>query len=161
MAIPALGDDGGGVEGAGFAVAGGVVGVDVVVAAEQSNDVVGGGVVQPHARFVLVRTAYELGLSAHTHQPGPLAMAADVLRGSAAWKHDTVVAAVVEGEAISVDEAWAAATPAETPPMIPPIAAASVGDIPAAVPPNRPPSPAMIAAAIEAGKASVPDGKSI
>ena len=42
--------------------------------------------------------------------------------------------------------------------MIPPIAAAGVGDIPAAVPPNRPPSPAMIAAAIEAGKASVPDG---
>ena len=37
--------------------------------------------VQPHARSVLVRTAYDLGLSPHTHQPGPLAMAAHVLRG--------------------------------------------------------------------------------
>ena len=45
--------------------------------------------------------------------------------------------------------------------MITPMAAEVAGDIPLAVPPNWPPLPAMIAAEIEAGRASVPVGKSI
>lgn len=71
-----------------------------------------------------------------------------------------MAAAVVEGDVVSVDEAFPAA-PACIPPMIAPMAAEVVGDTPLAVPPNWPPLPAMIAAEIEAGRASVPVGKSI
>lgn len=86
MAIPALG----GVvvvvvvEGVGLVVAGARSDADVMVAAGQSNDVVGGNVVQPHAGSVLACTGYEFGESPHTHQPGLLAMAAQVFWGSAA-----------------------------------------------------------------------------
>ena len=87
MAMPALG----GVivvvfavEGVGSVAADIILGADVIVEAGQSNDVVGGKVVQPHAGSVLVCTGYELGEFLHTHQPGPLAMALQVFWGSAA-----------------------------------------------------------------------------
>ena len=62
---------------------------------------------------------------------------------------------------MSVDEMLPDA-PACIPPIIAPMAAEVVGDIPpVAVPPNWPPLPAIMAAEIEAGKASVPVGRSI
>ena len=88
-------------------------------------------------------------------------MAAQGFWGSAACAHEINAAVVFEGDTMSVDEALFATTPAEIPPTIPPMAVERVGDNPAAVPPNWPPSPAMMAAEIEAGKAAVPDGKSI
>ena len=60
---------------------------------------------------------------------------------------------------MSVDEAFP--PPACIPLIIPPLAAEFEGGILLAVPPNWPPLPAMIAAEIETGKASVPVGKSI
>ena len=44
--------------------------------------------------------AYVAGSVPHSHQPGPSAMAAQVLSGSAAWKHvtDAAPADVVVGE---------------------------------------------------------------
>ena len=86
-------------------------------------------------------------------------MAVQVFWGSAAWLHNAVAAAVVEGDVVSVDEAFSA--PACTPLMIAPLAAEFVEDVPLGAPPNWPPLPAMIAAEIETGKASVPVGKSI
>ena len=83
--MPAFGGAGAGVEGAGLTVVGDLVGASVVVTVGQSNQVIGGRVVQPHTRSVLVWIAYELGESPHTHQPGPLAMAAQVFWGSASW----------------------------------------------------------------------------
>ena len=93
MAMPALGGVAGGIKGAGPGGAGGMVVTGVMVAAGQSNDVVGGKVVQPHNGSVLVWMGYELGESPHTHQPGPLAMAVQVFWGSAAWVHNAAVVA--------------------------------------------------------------------
>ena len=70
-----------------------------------------------------------------------------------------MAAVVVEGDVVSVDEAFPA--PACIPLIIAPLTAEFVGDIPLAAPPNWPPLPAMIAAEIETGNASVPVGKSI
>ena len=110
MATAAVGGAAGGIDGAGFGRGDWVVGAGVVdegvgvAAAGQSNDVVGGRVVQPHARSVLVWTGYELGEPPHTHQPGPLAMALQVLSGSAAWEHGTAAAVIAEGDAVGVDD---------------------------------------------------------
>ena len=93
MAMPALGGVAGGVKGAGPVVAGGMVVKGVMVAAGQSNDVVGGKVVQPHSGSMLVWTGYELGEVPHTHQPGPSAMAVQVFWGSEAWVHNAAVVA--------------------------------------------------------------------
>ena len=60
---------------------------------------------------------------------------------------------------MSVDEAFP--VPVCIPLTIAPLTADFVGDIPLAAPPNCPPLPAIIAAEIETGKASVPVGKSI
>lgn len=68
--------------------------------------------------------------------------------------------AVVEGDVVSVGDAWPAATPAEIPPTIASRAAESEGDVPPELSSGWPPSPAMIAAELEAGKASVPVGES-
>ena len=86
-------------------------------------------------------------------------MAAQEFSGSAAWLHNAVAAAVVEGDVVSFDEAFPAL--ACIPLIFSPLAAEFVGVVPLAAPPNWPPLPAMIAAEIETGKASVPVGKSI
>ena len=85
MAIPALKGDGDGVEEAGVTEVGELAGTSVVVAVGQSKEVLGGRVVQPHARSAPVWTAYVAGASPHTHQPEPLAMAVQVFWGSAVW----------------------------------------------------------------------------
>ena len=87
-------------------------------------------------------------------------MAAQVFWGSAACAHEMVAVAVFEVDTVSVDEALSAPTPWISP-MIPSMAAESVGTCPAAVPPNWPPSPVMMAAEMDTGKAAVPVGKSI
>ena len=99
--MPALGGVVVVVEGVGLVVAGMISGADVMVAAGQSNNVVGGKVVQPQSGSVLVCTGYELEESPHMHQPGPLAMAVQVFWGSAAWEHN---AAVFEEDKVSVDD---------------------------------------------------------
>ena len=84
--MPAFGVGVGGIEEAGLTcVVWRSVGASVVVEVGQSNEVIGGKVVQPHARSVLVWMAYEAGESPHTHQPGPLAITVQVFWGSAAW----------------------------------------------------------------------------
>lgn len=84
--MPAFGVGVGGVEGAGSTyVVWALVGASVVVIVGQSNEVIGGKVVQSHARSVLVWTAYDAGEPPHTHHPGPLAMAGQVFWGSASW----------------------------------------------------------------------------
>lgn len=83
--MPAFGVGVCGVEGAGLTcVVWGLVGASVVVVIGQSNEVIGGKVVQSHARSVLVWMAYDAGESPHMHHPGPLAMAVQVFWGSAA-----------------------------------------------------------------------------
>lgn len=58
----------------------------VGVGAEQSKLVVGGVVVQAQGCGAGDgMTAYVAGSVPHSHQPGPLAMAAQVFWGSAAW----------------------------------------------------------------------------
>ena len=71
--------------GAGVDVVDDVVGFSVVVGVGQSNEVIGGRVVQALARSVLVWTAYVEGESPHMHQPGPSAIAGQVFWGSASW----------------------------------------------------------------------------
>ena len=74
--MPAFGDGEEGVDGAEMGVVGEILASRVLVVAGQSNCVVGGRVVQPQGRLVLVWTAYVLGEPPQTHQPGPFAMAA-------------------------------------------------------------------------------------
>lgn len=142
--------------GVGSTVAGSVMGAGVIVAAQLSNHVVGGRVVQPHARSVLVLKTYESEIPPHTHQSGPGVMAVQVWWGSTAWEHTKVAVTVVKRDVAIVEDAWPVAKAGEMPLVIPRIAATSVGDIPAAVPPDRSPSPTKMAAAVEAGKASAP-----
>lgn len=101
MTMPAVGDGDGDGEVVGVLATGGMLDVGVMVAEGQSKDVVDGKVVQPHTRSVLVCTGYGLGESPHTHQPGLLAMAAQVFSGSAAWEHNAVA---VENVVVSVED---------------------------------------------------------
>ena len=75
----------------------------VEVGAEQSKLVVGGVVVQAQGWGAGDgMMAYVAGSVPHSHQPGPSAIAAQVLSGSAAWKHVTeaVPVAVVGGAGV-------------------------------------------------------------
>ena len=76
----------------------------VGVGVEQSKLVVGGVVVQAQGCGAGDgMMAYVAGSVPHSHQPGPSAIAAQVLSGSAAWTHETeaVPEAVVEGAGVA------------------------------------------------------------
>ena len=77
----------------------------VGVGAEQSKLVVGGVVVQAQGCGAGDgMMAYVAGSVPHSHQPGPSAIAAQVLSGSAAWKHVTEAAPAIVVEGAEVVE---------------------------------------------------------
>lgn len=91
MTMPAVRVADGDVEDVRLLATGGMLDAGVMVADGQLKNVVGGKVLQPHSGSVLVCMGYELDESPHTHQPGLLAMAAQVFWGSAAWEHNALL----------------------------------------------------------------------